>query len=363
MDNFYDLLGISRNLPGWKIRKRLYEVIEELKEAYYDGLPGEFVVPLETLGDQDLKDHYDSMLEWSEEGRAIDLGVNADRHIEFAEQALHFRFERVDGGKVVIHNRGVKEPPPPPVPASLRPSGIPPKPADSHSPSTPQGKDAFGRIDGRIPPVALGQRVFEILFAPNLMLESAHVMADFVHLSWVQHFEGRTNRFAFREFHGPLISDSFQPGRTYFALKLRELTTGEATHDVFMGTNTDRMWPLISSEGTWGRFPWHHWLTGKSATRSSARGAAQTNWQALFPGRRVPEDNYFGGRLKRADYHKLLAEYAETVCFWARAHLAGYSVSPSKPRRLAKEDAGAYLRLCADMSPREISKLGLPAPG
>ena len=72
----YDLLGLPRDLPGWKITAKVHQVNEELAEAYHgqENVPGLLRVAVDILRDADKRDRYDSLLEWSEDGTVVDFG-------------------------------------------------------------------------------------------------------------------------------------------------------------------------------------------------------------------------------------------------------------------------------------------------
>ena len=70
----YDLLDVPRGLPGWKHTKKVQNALSEVLDAFEcsaDELPKVLQLALRTLSNADIRDQYDSFLEWSEDGDAV----------------------------------------------------------------------------------------------------------------------------------------------------------------------------------------------------------------------------------------------------------------------------------------------------
>ncbi len=114
----YKLLDIGRDLPDWKHKLQHEEASTGLVKAYApEQVPGIFQLYLKVLGNKDVRELYDSLLEWSEEEAEVDFGNVKVAQQELAE-TMHFQFEHLPNGKVRIHNKQIPDVPPPPAASS-----------------------------------------------------------------------------------------------------------------------------------------------------------------------------------------------------------------------------------------------------
>ena len=378
----YDILGLPRDLPGWKLTSKVHQVTEELAEAYHgaENVPGLLRVAVDILSDADKRDRYDSLLEWAEEGTEVDFGDQTERVRQSAEQ-LHFKLEDQPGGSVLIRNLGVPEPPSPPPPPKAAPSpgqrptlravpvhGNGPVPQE---PRTPEQSDEeqqrqelsrryerYGIVNGQFPPLPLGNRVYSISFSPPYRLSSAVRIQDGIHFNWSrQRDDGSLSEFAFVNWLGPAYTVEWAIGRPHRFMQLTDTRSRDCFDVAFYAGEYGS--PILSTHTIWAQFPW--WAQFQSGSSLKSVLPAQSRYSDAYPHRPVAPDYMFTATSGwDRETSAVFMTFIEEVCYWTRAHRVDFSADPAEIRQFARNDVHHVCRVFTETPKRFRKKVGLP---
>jgi len=375
--DYFELLGVDSSIgPAWKLQKAINDAILELKDAYGSVLPRDFEPVIRCLFDGDSRESYIQLLRWADSGETVDY-VRPDLAEAGAKAAegMHFDVIRVSESKLVFRNLGLPDPPlpgsiestPEPQPQSpqalqeqRRVTGVPAEPrSHRQEPRCPQGKDQYGRVNGKIPPIYIGDHAYNISFVNDVYLQSIISIDRGLLLNWVLQVGGRNEPFSIKDHNAHHWAPGFlEHGKRYAFVKFEDLETGEKTTEAYIGTNTELSAPLVTSVGLWGYFPW----PAKYLAHRQYWDKASLLWSDEFPGRFVPPPNYFGRQPWDDDTYRALAKYLVELVFWTRAAFSGFTIPVEELRPWAKKDAASMLSMLLGMKPKQIRKLGLPSP-
>ena len=349
-DSFYELLGLEQGLASWRLSRHVYRVAEEVTETYggTSKVPPVFKLAVETLATPGRRKTYDSLLAYAASKRALD----PDRHLErfVTEHALHFRFEDVGSGFVRVVNTGIPEPPNP----------VPPEPTSTPPAASTHPVDEYGRVHGRIPPLSLGVKVFEIDFGDDCYLEAYSWLGDRAVTQWAQHTRTGLNRFAFTDFLSPFYGDdSASVGERHFVMLMRDVETHE-TYDVLTyNAEASNAGPKFVSCGIWDLFPW--WTKYYLETMNPLPPSkAAYLWERDNPERPMPPRTFFGtDGWAPITTHALLTFIEESV-YWSTCYRSGWQLPAEEARRFAEESVGAVCEHLVPFTRRQRKKLGIP---
>lgn len=370
----YDLLGLPRDLPGWKLTAKVHQVTEELAEAYHgaDNVPGLLVVAVDILSDADKRERYDSLLEWSEEATEVDFGDQVERVRQAAEQ-LHFQLEDQPGGSVIIRNLGVQEPPsPPPPPSASPPSGSRLRAVPAQAPpNAPVQEEAtqyqqelsrryqrYGIKNGEFPPLVIGNRVYSISFSPEYVLSSAVRLPDGIHYNWTrQRDDGSRHDHAFVSWLGTAYTVEWAIGAPHRFMQLTDTRTRDCFDVAFHAPQYGS--PILTSHTLWAQFPW--WAQFQSRDGIKYVQYAQSEYGQTYPNRPVGPDYWFTGM---SGWDKSVSAafmaYVEEVCYWTRAHRTDFSEDPAELRQYARGDVHHVCCVFTETPKKFRKKVGLP---
>lgn len=362
----YELLDVPRGLPGWKLGAKLHAVTAELLDAYGSraDIPAALSAGVAILQDQDERDQYDSFLEWSEDGDEVDFRGELDKMRAKAER-YHFTLQEVGSGKVKVVNLGLPDVPPPPPPESLQerlgreagPTVRAGKQDAAPQPSLDGAK--HGLVNGYVPPVALGRRVFDVRFAEARLIHAVH-QGSAIYLQWSQtNADGRTHTTAYTDYILTKTGlDNIRVGGNYWFTQFIDTQTNKCYDGAAMQTDRreGQVGPVILSNGLWDMFPW--WMKFMDEWRVRTYYEAQNRYRDEYPDRYVAPVGYFGDEGWTAQTSAALKTFIYQADYWTRAAGSGWQVSPANCDRLAKEMVGCYCRQTI-FSPKQLRQCQL----
>ena len=350
-DNYYKLLGLERDVPHWKFAPRVYEVADEAVQVYgsHEAVPAILQVAITTLGTEEERARYDSFLEWSQAGSELDPGQLGDEAIHYATAIHHFALEKLPNGNVKLLLQSVPSPPPPPPRESSSPQSEPAS-SNASSPKQPPVPDAFGRVNGEPPPLALGNRTFTYHFG-WLRLVHAQIITEkrprkrtYVKAQW-QH-AGDGSEFAEDNYLGWNASKEFwQPGHNYHALWLKETVSGEHFRCCYCYENP---------QGT--KLSITHIFDG--LFRVFYHQIDHRKFEQLYPGYRLPYDYFGTGGTTTPESMEIAVRYLRETSYWVIQSMFGKYV-PEEARNLANLATGDSIRAW-NYPARALRKLGVP---
>jgi hypothetical protein len=366
IDSYYALLGVARDTPSWKLAKDLYRIADELKEAYggEGRVPDIFGRAISTLLNQDQRAVYDALLAYATSGQAVDVDVELKRLVANADDAFHFELEEAGGGHARVLNRGVPAPPNPAPPGAQAErelgGGRAEEAKESEPPPRPSGPCPYGRVNGRIPPLSLGPKVFNIEFADDCYLEGYNRVGDRTVTQWAQQTDTGLKRIGFADYLEPCYGDdSHCKGERHFIMMMRDVETDVAYKALTYNAERGDAGPKFVSCGVWDLFPWW-WQYHMQTSNPLQPWKIEYMWERDHPGREMPPRTYFGADgWAPITTHAFLTFIEESV-YWSVGYRSGWEYSPDQARQFARETVLATCWYLVPFKPRYRKKLGLP---
>ena len=349
IDNYYTLLGLERGLPHWRFAPKVYEMAEEAMSVYgsMDAVPDVLLTAITTLGTEEDRNRYDSLLKWAEAGTELDPGALGDDAIH------HFAVERLKNGNVKLLLEAIA-PPPPPAPRESQPQQ-PQQEAQAArqqappSPKPPPARDVAGRINGKIPPLQYGNKTFTVSSAP-LRLIHAQVITEkrpmkrvWVKLLWQK---GDGTQFGDNEYLGwNTQPDFWVPGQTYTGLWLQETVTKEWFLCCYCYENPQGTMLSIfhTFRGLFHRFPFE---------------IEYRKFERLYPGYHLAHDYFGTGGIGTEQTMEIAVKYLRDTGYWVIQEKFGLYV-PEEAKNLANYATKDSIRAWP-YKPRALRRLGVP---
>ena len=369
--DYFKLLGIKdgRELPHWQLVGELSDVQQKLARAYPQGIPEGFTKAIDLLNQGSVLGAYLMLLQASETDLATEFGD--DPKMVDAIQALaentHFSVERLGEASLLVTNLGVPNPPSPemqPSPAAPPPSRDTP-PAKPRPAPAPSGPDAFGRVGGEIPPVAVGPVTYRVSYGEDCRLVSKTHHDDCYELHWSQRTPGRpNNEFTTRCFIAPQYGwKTYEEGCDYRHTLFKDAERGRVWTVAFIGVNSHNQAALVTSAGLWDTFPHHSRFARNNTARSWQDAAAQ--WMRTYQFRDVPPQSFYGGTPWDDRMVRIFWKYLSDTVFWTRGGLAQFRMNEAQVqdlRRQADIEASGICHYFLGLKKRRIAKLGFAPP-
>ena len=359
-DNYYKLLGLQRDEPHWMFSPKVWEVAEKAAGLYgsVDDIPDILKLALSTLQNEDMRDQYDSFLEWAEEGTELNPDHLGADTLHLATEAHHFAVDHLPNGKLKLLLQQVRTPPSPPPPGTVKreepqqqeqQTQTSPRQAASTPRQTP-ARDAVGRINGHPPPLQLGNKTFTYDFG-WLRLVHAQVVTEkrpfkrtFVKAQWQHKESGRT--FAENNYCGWNTSrDFWQPGQNYHALWLKETVSEEFFLCCYAYENPQGTMLSITHpfQGLFRMF--YHEIEHR-------------RFEQLYPGYQLVYDYFGTGGITTDESMEIAVRYLRETGYWVIQSMFGMYV-PEEARNLANLATKDSIRAW-NYPPRKLRKLGVP---
>jgi len=367
--SYFEILGVDQNIkPAWKLQKALYDAVAELKVAYGDVLPEEFMPAISCLLEEEYRNPYMDLLRYAETGESVDC-VNAsiaDLRAKAAE-GMHFQAIRVSDRELAYRNIGIPDPPGPPPPDTLterpevtqrtdaqqrKPVEVRPVAAQRSAP--PVRKDSYGRVNGKIPPLALGTRVFDFeLDWLNLQYAQRvrkNRFLDYMHLSWRMIHDPSQRVFSHADFLARFYHDhAYTVGANYLRVGLRDTADSSYYGACFMRQgNSDDITIVHSFAGLFRVWPWPGTIE---------------RWNEYFPDQPFPPESFFG--TTPDTYSKenvaLAVKYVREVNYWTLCRISDFEVPAARVRSIADQCVPACLKPWGFKS-KHLRPHGMKAP-
>lgn len=352
-DDYYQLLGVPADKPDWALDNALEDIAKTIVEVYGDSPPHHLSVGLAVLGHPARRVQYVRLLELSAL-TSCNLDAQEYEELDALASLTHFEVGMLASMEFAVKNLGVDKQPmaqrrrerafnssePEPNPA--------PKPQSTPEPTSSIDYAAYGCVNGSIPPLILGERVYEWSFA-KCYLKHATRMKYSVHLTWQETIDGEEVReFAQQDYLGVCSPDEWYiPGCPYHHVILTDTLTRERYTAAFITADSNRgSYFLISSCGLYLYFPWPSKFCGSDSEP-----------------RRMPSApfNHFGvspkGSMNKT-MERMVVTYMDAVHYWGVCHAMEFSEPLDFVRKEANGWTARALRLACAFSDRKIRKYG-----
>ena len=361
-ESAYTLLDVPPDLSHEAMTAVLTTVANELVNDYgsLDDLPIALRASITTLNNPARRKIYDSLLQWSANEEAVDFGAAKEAMREQASE-YHFTFADVDNGKVLVINLGIPNVPPPPSSPPNKPREQPAGQAAPPPPRTTHKGAGHGLVNGQVPPVALGMRVFEVEFARVTLIHAVN-QGSHIYLQWSQpNRDGTSHKTANTDYLLTMCGlDTIKQGKDY----LVSLFTDTQTRKVYHGAQVllhpepgNPVAPTILSTGLWDMFPW--WMCFMDDWGVNTYQQAQYRYQMKYEGRGIGPNGFFGHEGWTAQTSKALKTFLYQADYWTRAAASDWELPPDRSDYWAKNCVEYYLKNTTVFSKKQLRKGGL----
>lgn len=363
--DYYELLDIDRSLPAWAYMKKIHDARTKFEREYNGELPDQVMSAIAVFSQPEGKADYEQLLAMADADK-VEINAGDVERLKSVAGFTHFAFESNEDGTHRVARHPIELPSTQQVDAKEVPnlklhqtdtkSVVDAPPPNQKPPQTSDqrpGKDEYGRMNGRIPPLVLGAHVYEISLTIPQYLTHVADLGDCYQLMW-QDDEGDT--FSHHDFMGPSFGpDYYRAGTTYKHLIIKNTQTGNWTTEGIYTLNAPQNAFTLSGAGIFALFPWYTtYLRGRNKIPD-----AQYLWGRDKKTMPFPPVDYFGRNGWSKQVTDIFVTYVREMYYWGYCCWDGFQSPATKVRRISDGDATFALTKIRGIKQRDLKRNGL----